>query len=768
MLIEKGGYFESVSELDRLNDTTVNGGSLMVAYGAHLTGTTRLIDGALTSTGAAGVITDGDLVYDYSGAIGQDGMYSTGLSMLGAGSVIKQGAGGLHIEHSTKNQGSELAGGLQLKGGTLWLEDGWHGGAVDKAVLSLSGADSLHAIVDKAVLEGGSGLVLADAATNAQLTIKDTALQAASGTLLLEAKNGSQLTTNVERSTLTGDIAFRDSSSGWLNLLDNSRLTGTIDPVNVKVDGSSRWDVTGNSEVGALINDGMVDFRAGTAGFSTLKVGGDLSGNGTFAMRTALATPGGDLLQVSGQTLGSHTLVVEDSGQEPASATQLRLVDGNGGSGSFGLYGDHVDAGALRYTLQRQGDDWYLATPVTEPVTPPTEPLTPPTEPVNPPTEPVTPPTEPVTPPTEPVTPPTGSVTPPTEPVTPPAEPVTPPTNLVTPPTDPVTPPTDPVTPPMQPVAPPAKPFNPSPDNLSSGANAAVAIHGATAGMWSAQMSAAVNRLGELRMGKDEGGIWTRGIGKRFELDEGSSRAFSQDVQGVEIGADKAIALSQGKLYLGGLLGTAKSDLDFGEGASGKIESKMVGGYATYIDDNGFYVDSVVKYSRFDNEVKTPTNLGSSVKGSYDTDGVGVDVEVGKRIQLKKGWFVEPQLGISATRIEGGGYTASNGLQVESDAVDSLQSRAGALLGRELELSGGMRAQPYVKASYITEHAGDSEVRVNGHSIASELPGNRTEVGAGGVLQVSERSKISLDVGYATGSDIEQPYAVTVGYRYAW
>ncbi|MFK0090790.1 autotransporter outer membrane beta-barrel domain-containing protein [Pseudomonas sp. NPDC090755] len=726
MLIEKGGHLDVVSTQDIVHDTTINGGGMNVRYGAHLTGTTYLIDGTLTTTGAAGVITDGDLVYDYSGAIGQNGMYSTGLSMQGAGSVIKQGAGGLHIEHSTKNQGSELAGGLQLKGGTLWLEDGWHGGTADKAVLTLSGANSMHAIVDKAVLEGSSGLVLADAATNAALTIKDTALQAASGSLLLEAKNGSQLTTNVERSTLTGDIAFRDSSSGWLNLLDNSHLAGAIDPVNVKVDGSSSWDVTGNSTVGALVNDGAIYFVGDEAGFVTLDVNGDLSGNGTFAMGTALAQQQGDLLQVKGQTLGNHTLMVEDAGQEPASATQLRLVDGNGGSGSFGLYGDHVDVGAFRYTLQRQGDDWYLTTPAT----------TPPTEPVTPPTEPVTPPTEPVAPPTEPVTPPTVSVTPPTEPVAP--------------------------------VAPPAKPFNPSPGNLSSGANAAVALHGASAGMWNAQMNALVKRLGELRMGKDEGGIWTRAIGKRFEVDEGASRAFNQDVQGVEIGADKAIALSQGKLYLGGMLGTAESDLDFGEGASGKIESKMVGGYATYIDGNGFYVDSVVKYSRFDNEVKTPTNLGNSVKGSYDTDGVGVDVEVGKRIQLNKGWFVEPQLEITATHTEGGSYTASNGLCVESDAVDSLQSRAGALLGHESELSGGMRAQPYVKASYVTEHAGDSEVEVNGHSLASELPGNRTEVGAGGVLQVGERSKISLDVEYATGSDIEQPYAVTVGYRYLW
>ncbi|MFK0090306.1 autotransporter outer membrane beta-barrel domain-containing protein, partial [Pseudomonas sp. NPDC090755] len=506
VLIEKGGALYAMNDLDRVHNSTIDGGVLMVKSGAHLTGTTRLIDGELESLFSTYVVTDGDLVYDYSGALGQNGMYNSGLTFMGEGSVVKEGAGGLRI-----SKDSSLAGGLQLKGGTLWLEDSRHGAAVGKAALTLSGPAAMHAIVDKAVLESASGLVMADGASDAQLTIKDTALAATSGSLLLEAKNGSQLTTTVERSILTGDIAFRDSSSGWLNLLDNSRLTGTIDPVNVKVDGSSRWDVTGNSSVGALVNDGVVDFRAGSAGFSTLEVNGDLSGNGVFAMRTSLATPQGDLLQVKGQTLGAHTLVVEDSGQEPVSAAQLMLVDGNGGSGSFGLYGDHVDVGAFRYTLQRQGDDWYLATPVTEPVTPPTEPVTPPTEPVTPPTEPVTPPTEPVTPPTEPVAPPTGPVTPPTEPVAPPTEPVTPPTEPVTPPTEPVAP-----------VTPPARPFNPSPDNLSSGANAAVALHGASAGMWNAQMNAVVKRLGELRMGKDEGGIWTRAIGKRFEVDEGA------------------------------------------------------------------------------------------------------------------------------------------------------------------------------------------------------------------------------------------------------
>ena len=129
---------------------------------------------------------------------------------------------------------------------------------------------------------------------------------------------------------------------------------------------------------------------------------------------------------------------------------------------------------------------------------------------------------------------------------------------------------------------------------------------------------------------------------------------------------------------------------------------------------------------------------------------------------------MEPQLEITATRTQGASYTASNGLRVKSDDLDSLQSRVGSLFGRSLELSNGMKAQPYVKASYITEHAGSSKVNVNGHKFDAELPGNRVELGFGGVLQVSEKSKISLDAEYAKGNGIEQPFGVSLGYRYLW
>ncbi|MOA54150.1 Pertactin autotransporter precursor [compost metagenome] len=79
-----------------------------------------------------------------------------------------------------------------------------------------------------------------------------------------------------------------------------------------------------------------------------------------------------------------------------------------------------------------------------------------------------------------------------------------------------------------------------------------------------------------------------------------------------------------------------------------------------------------------------------------------------------------------------------------------------------------MAAQPYVKASYVHEFDGDSSVTVNGYELDNNIAGSRMEVGVGGVLQVSERTKVSLDVEHARGNDIEAPLAVNLGVRVLW
>ncbi|MBM7060272.1 autotransporter outer membrane beta-barrel domain-containing protein [Pseudomonas sp. UL073] len=574
-----------------------------------------------------------------------------------------------------------------------------------------SGQDNQVSLANSDLYASQASVIRADAA---QLALQVTGSNMKSNTgMLLDAMNNSTVTLNSDGPThLIGDIRADGTSRVDLSMNGDGLLSGSVSHGGAfSLSGQSAWQVTGDSDVSALdLHDGRVAFAPGTA-FKTLTVDGDLSGNGQFFMNTDLAAEQGDLLKVNGQALGQHELIVADSGHEPsASGQQLMLVDTAGGDGRFSLYGEHVDAGAFRYTLEQQGDDWYLRNTAAVPVTPiaPVEPLEP----------------------QEPVAPGTPDL-------------------------------------PLNPVT-PSTPLAPKPQHLSTGANAALANVAATQTLWSAEMNALAKRLGELRMGDDDGGVWVRGIHKRYEFGEHSSRAFDQDVSGMEVGADTAIQLNGGKLFIGGMLGMAQSDTDFGEGASGKTDSKLVGTYATYLHDSGFYVDGVLKYNRFDNEIKSTSNLGERVTSNYDADGIGMDVEVGKQFKLQDGWFVEPQLELTATRTSSDAYTASNGLRVEPGDVDSLQSRVGTLLGRNLKLSSGQQLQPYAKVSYVTEHGSDSEVTVNDHRLDNALPGDRTELGAGVIVQLSAKQKVYLDIEHASGDDLEEPWAVNLGYRHLW
>lgn len=68
---------------------------------------------------------------------------------------------------------------------------------------------------------------------------------------------------------------------------------------------------------------------------------------------------------------------------------------------------------------------------------------------------------------------------------------------------------------------------------------------------------------------------------------------------GLELGADKAITLANGTLYLGGLVGQTSSSQNFNEGVSSDIDCTTLGAYATYFHESGFYVDTILKYNRF-------------------------------------------------------------------------------------------------------------------------------------------------------------------------
>ncbi|MDD0977143.1 autotransporter outer membrane beta-barrel domain-containing protein [Pseudomonas fontis] len=662
--------------------------------------------GVWSLNGASGSMRDSQVI--------SAGNFAVGVSVTGPVSSV-------FLDNSSINMAGESAHALQLaNGGDITVQGGTINVSGSNGMVLSASAGNLSAqgnlTLTDARVHSADGAVLNNRGSRLDVELNNTSASSGRGVLLNaiagSSTHGALTRLGLTNSQVAGDINSDALSTTDVSLAGGSVLTGAIRNGNdVSVDDSSQWLLSDSSSVNSLSNFGTLAF-APTTGFKQLLVQGDLSGDGRFLMNTDLASGLGDLLVIQGQTLGNSTLLVADTGYEPAAAEgRLMLVDGNGGPGGFTLLGGSVDAGAFRYVLAQDGDDWVLINKASAP---------------------------------EPETPEVPEV---------PEVPEIPEIPEVLEVVDPDPEPSVPVV------------VAPQPAALSKGANAAVAQQTARAALWSAETASLGQHMSDLRLSKGAG-VWVKSTQQHQQFDPSTSRAFEQTLKGVQVGADKAISYDGGTLYVGGLIGIGESRQQFGEGTKGTVDSRTLGVYGAWLDASGLYVGAQFKYSRFDNRVEVLDNLGGKSTGRFNNDAYGASVEVGKRFELDHGWFVEPQIQVSAGRIKGGNYTQDNGLQVQAGAVDTLQSRVGAMVGTQVSLGAGVTLQPYVKAGWVSEHAGDARVRVNGHKLKAALPGDRAEVGIGGVLNLGDKHQVSLQADYADGQGIKQPWAVTVGYRF--
>lgn len=259
---------------------------------------------------------------------------------------------------------------------------------------------------DHSLIGGGQGpavtvLSSGPERVNAALALGNGSRMSAGNAVLVEALGDPVVDINVDNSALNGHIRGTPTSqinltmSGQASLtgnlhdiaslsMDNSRLdgnliqspgvpvtlalthgsvmTGTVSGASVlDVSSGALFSMTGNSSVETLkLNDGTVELSSGGPGFRVLSAG-SLSGQGTFALRTDLAGHLGDLLDITGQASGSHTLRVQNSGVDPAADSHAqRLVHTGSGDAQFAVPGGQVDVGTFVYRLEQRGTDWFL------------------------------------------------------------------------------------------------------------------------------------------------------------------------------------------------------------------------------------------------------------------------------------------------------------------------------------------------------------------------------------------------------------------------
>ncbi|MDH0302808.1 MULTISPECIES: autotransporter outer membrane beta-barrel domain-containing protein [unclassified Pseudomonas] len=296
----------------------------------------------------------------------------------------------------------------------------------------------------------------------------------------------------------------------------------------------------------------------------------------------------------------------------------------------------------------------------------------------------------------------------------------------------------------------------------------AIALFSAAPTVWYGELSTLRSRMGELRGGRTQGGVWARTYGNKYQVSATDQVDYQQTQQGFSFGIDTPLPAQNGQWLIGIMGGYSDSQLNMRLGSNGRIDSYYLGVYSTWLTQDGYYLDAVLKANRFANKADVRMNDGEKAKGDYDNYGIGGSVEAGRHIQLKDGWFIEPYAQVAALWVDGEHYGLDNGMQASSNKADSLLGKVGTYVGRTFELRAGGFVQPYVKVAAVREFARNNDVKVNSTTFHDDLSGGRGELGAGIALQMTEALQVHADFDYSNGKNIEQPWGANVGVRYAW
>lgn len=324
------------------SNATIVGGSITSADG------TGLALGRISGTGTGSQATVTDTLI--TGATGASASF---LSVLQLNNARVTG---------TANEGVLVAGGTVIASGGTVIRGAQNGVRIFTDSSGLGGG-SLTLDNSTVIGENGAAIQVNGMVGDPEATINvnnGSNLQGSNG-VLLEVVQGGTAVMNVSNSVLTGDVVVEAGSSGAVNLLNGSVLTGRLENVEtLSVNSAAQWVMVEDSTLANLELGSGGGVKFGEAGeFYTLSVG-ELKGNGIFHMEADFSQGLSDHLEVTGNATGQHEILVQASGSDPLSDGRLHLVHIEGGDAQFALLGGEVDLGTWSYGLAQDGNDWFL------------------------------------------------------------------------------------------------------------------------------------------------------------------------------------------------------------------------------------------------------------------------------------------------------------------------------------------------------------------------------------------------------------------------
>ena len=283
---------------------------------------------------------------------------------------------------------------------------------------------------------------------------------------------------------------------------------------------------------------------------------------------------------------------------------------------------------------------------------------------------------------------------------------------------------------------------------------------------WRAEANDLMKRMGDLRLSPQDAGVWARVYRGKATSNKDNAN-FRMNYSTIQVGYDKKV----GDDWRVGIAGSYMSGNSSYAAGNGKNKEGNLGIYGTWSGKDGAYVDLIAKIGRLQNEYTVYNDYGHYVKGDFRTWGGSLSAEYGKRIAMTSGSFVEPQVELIYSHMNGVDYTGDTDysgmkMYVHQKPYDSFIGRLGIGIGKETE-----RSTYYARVSLYHEFAGDFRTEYSDGSSpwkTTQVGGSDTWVGVqlGGTLMLNDRTNLYGNFEKTFGGDVKTDWRVDAGLRW--
>lgn len=280
-------------------------------------------------------------------------------------------------------------------------------------------------------------------------------------------------------------------------------------------------------------------------------------------------------------------------------------------------------------------------------------------------------------------------------------------------------------------------------------------------------------RYGDRRYDENNKSLWARVRHDRWGTDAGVGDFKSQNTT-YQMGFDYTKPNEDGKMIYGVAVDLMDGNTDY-ESIDGSGETKRyaVSAYATYMGDNGGYLDVVGKVGRLSNEYAVKLDSGAGISADYMNWMAGISVEAGHQLTSNDSrWFAEPQIQAQYVFVSDNDYTNGQ-TKIDQDSIHSFITRAGFRAGRWLGET--KNANVYFKADVLHEWAGEQDIHVSdqttvrgGETFSINNHGTWFDVGLGFQAPMGNSFYAYGDAEYRFGNDLYQTWTFNLGGKYVF